>query len=91
MYLLYLSIKFGAGVGIVDDEALMDKTLELNPAKIYLFKDSNRNTRKRCEICSKLTVKTPEWRQWRRSGVFIVNFKHVVDLFLVFPLLTLNK
>ena len=30
MYLLYLSIKFGAGVGIVDDEALMDKTLELN-------------------------------------------------------------
>ena len=24
-----------------------------------------------CEICSKLTIKTPERRQWRRSGVFV--------------------
>ena len=30
------------------------------PANIYLFKDDNRNTRKRCEICSKLAIKTPE-------------------------------
>ena len=29
------------------------------PANIYLFKVNNRNTRKRCEICSKLTIKTP--------------------------------
>ena len=29
-----------------------------NPANIYLFKVNNR--RKRCEICSKLTIKTPE-------------------------------
>ena len=29
---------------------------------------------KKCEICSKLTIKTPERRQLRRSGVFIVNF-----------------
>ena len=28
-----------------------------------LFKVNNRNTRKRCEICSKLTIKTPERRQ----------------------------
>ena len=28
------------------------------PANIYLFKDNNRNSRKRCEICSKLTIKT---------------------------------
>ena len=33
-----------------------------NPAKIYLFKVSNRNTRKRWEICSNLTIKTPERR-----------------------------
>ena len=32
------------------------------PANIYLFKVNNRNTRKRCEICSKLTIKTPERR-----------------------------
>ena len=29
------------------------------PANIYLLKVNNRNTRKRCEICSKLTIKTP--------------------------------
>ena len=33
-----------------------------------------------CEICSKLTVKTPEQRHWRRLGVFIVNFEHVSHL-----------
>ena len=33
-------------------------------AGIYLFKVSNRNTRTRCEICSKLTIKTPERRQF---------------------------
>ena len=31
-----------------------------------------------CEICSKLTVKTPERGHWRPSGVFIVNFEHVI-------------
>ena len=35
------------------------------PAGIYLFKVNNRNTRARCEICSKLTINTPERRQWR--------------------------
>ena len=29
--------------------------------------------------------------QWRRSGVFIVNFEHVSHLVLVFPSLTLSK
>ena len=58
---------------------------------IYLFKFNSRNTRKRCEIFSKLTIKTPERCQWRRSGVFIVNFEHISHLFLVFLLLTLNN
>ena len=31
-----------------------------------------------------LTIKTPERRQWRLSGVFIVNFKHILHLVLVF-------
>ena len=42
---------------------------------IYLFKFNNRNTRKRCEICSKLTIKIPN---------------DVNDVVLVFLLLTLN-
>ena len=49
-----------------------------------------RNTTKRCEICSKLTIKNPEQRQWRHSGV-IVNFEHILHLFLPFLLLALNK
>ena len=33
-----------------------------NTANIYLFKTNNRNTRKRPDICSKLTIKLPERR-----------------------------
>ena len=33
------------------------------PFNIYLFKFNNRNTRKMCENCSKMTIKTPERRQ----------------------------
>ena len=43
---------------------LYKQVLRPYPANIYLFKASNRNTRKRCEICSKLTLKTPERRYW---------------------------
>ena len=41
-------------------------------------------TRKRCKISSKLTIKTHEQRQWRCSGVFIANFEHILNPFLVF-------
>ena len=34
----------------------------------------------RCEICSKLTIKTSKRHQWRRFGVFIVNFEHILHL-----------
>ena len=34
----------------------------------------------RCEICSKLTIKTPKRSQWRRFAVFIVNFEHISHL-----------
>ena len=50
-----------------DDDASHDKALfqfEITyPANIYLFKVNKRNTRKKCEICPKLTIKTPEQRQ----------------------------
>ena len=71
--------------------SLFPKNLLSFPAGIYLLKVNNRNTRTRCEICSKLTINTPERRHWRRSGVFIVNFEHISHLVLVFLLLTLNK
>ena len=47
------------------------------PVNIHLFKANNRNSRKRCEICSKLTIKTPKRRQWPGSDVFTVNFEHI--------------
>ena len=61
------------------------------PIDIYMFKVNNRHTRTRCEICSKLTIKTPERRHWRHSGVFIVNFEHISHFVLVFLLLTLSR
>ena len=48
------------------------------PVGICLLKVNNRNPRTRCEICSKLTIATPERRHWRRSSVSIVNFEHVI-------------
>ena len=49
-------------------------------AGISLFKVNNANTRTRCEICSKLTIKT-----------LLVNFEDISHLVLVFLLLTWNK
>ena len=48
------------------------------------FKVNYRNTRRRCEIYSKLTIKTPERRKWRHSGVFIFNFEYISHFILVF-------
>ena len=61
------------------------------PACNYMLKVNNRNTRTRCGICSRLTIKTPKQHPWRRSGLFIVNFKHISHLVLVFLLLTLSR
>ena len=60
-------------------------------AGIYLLKVNITNIRTRCEICSKLKIKTPEQRQRCRSGVLIDNFEHVSHLALVFLLLNLNR
>ena len=40
------------------------KIYDILSAGIYLLKVNNRNTRTRCEICSKLTIRTPERRYW---------------------------
>ena len=52
------------------------------PAYIHLFKVNEKNTRKRCDICSKLTAKKPT----RIMSLTITN-----PFFLVFLMLTLNK
>ena len=66
---------------------------EINVAtqqNIYLIKFNNRNTRKRLEICSKLTIKTPE----DVIDVVLVSLLLTLNLFytfLVFLLFTLSK
>ena len=68
------------------------KKIEAYPVGIYMLKVNNRNTRARCEICSKLTIKIQDDANghWCRSGIFIVNFEHNSHRVLVFLLLTLS-
>ena len=58
------------------------------PPGNYLFIVTNKNTRRRREICSKLTIKT---ERRLRSGLFVVNFEYISSLVLVFLLLTLSR
>ena len=62
------------------------KLTRWDPGNFYLFKFNNRNTRKRCELSSKLRINTVE----SLFGVFIVDFEHISHSFLVFLLLNLN-
>ena len=59
--------------------------------KKCMFNFNSRTTRKGREIISKLSTKSPRQRRWGRSGVFVVNFEHILHTFLLFLLLTLYK
>ena len=63
----------------------------VDPGDNFMLKINNRNTKTRCEMCSELTLKIPERRHWRRSGVGTVNFELISHLDLVFLLLTLSR
>ena len=65
-------------------EVWMSSERLMYPAGKYTCKVDNRNTRARCEICLKLTIK-------RRFGVFIVNFERISHLVQEFLLLTLSS
>ena len=38
----------------------------------YLFKVNNTNNRTKCELCSELTIETPEQHHWCCCGSFVV-------------------
>ena len=66
---------------VLGDIVKLPYILKGNQASVCLFTRNNKNTRKRCEISSKLTLKIPEQLRWH-CGVFIVNFErisHFVD------------
>ena len=73
------------------DNIICQKCKMHSQSAIVCSKLTIENTRTRCEMSSKLTIKTPERRQWPCSGVFIVNFEDISHLVLVFLLLTLSR
>ena len=56
---------------------------------ITCSKLTKKNTRTRCEICSKLTIKIPERRHRRPSIIFNVKSEHISQLVLVFNTITI--
>ena len=73
------------------DCLLLYKRKMLIPVGNYMFKVTIETLEKRYEICSKLTIKTPKWRQWRRFGVFIVNFEHIPHLCSSFSIVNFEQ
>ena len=49
-------------------------------AGFYLLKVNNRNTRSKCEICSKLIIKTPERRHYA-IGVVLASLLLTLNIF----------
>ena len=74
LFLLDVSIK----QPLIKSHWEMTKEEKYALQNLDLPKVIKRNTRLRYEICSKLTIKTPERHQWHRSGALIVNFEHVI-------------
>ena len=70
LFLNLVNLRDLFGVGTKLKESIFKNNNQINstvttrrcPADNYLFKFNNRNPRKRCEICSKFTIKTPERR-----------------------------
>ena len=54
------------------------------PANIYLLQVRKRNPRNRCKICSKLTIKTQEWRQWGLVVSLLLTLNRFFTLFWLF-------
>ena len=67
-YCIYIYCVYLYGIKIT---LIWISSLRNFPAGNYMFQINNRNTSRRCEICSKLTIKTSE----PCSSVSIVNFE----------------
>ena len=75
-------------------DSLMSYADSIYPAGNYMFKVNNRNSRTRCELCSKLTIKIPERRHDVVLVSLLITLKHISHVVLVFILnivhITLN-
>lgn len=80
----YLKMKIESSWGFKRTKSLFSnccwntrKTTLKYTAKMYLFQVNNRNSWRRCKICSKLTAKTTKQCYWSHSGAFIDNSEHI--------------
>ena len=80
-HVIFLKPNVADFVSIIPFTSVLCSTV---PANIYLLKVNNKNIRKRWEICSKLTIRTPERCHWHCSGGFIINSEYISHLCLVF-------
>ena len=61
------------------EDFCINKLDTLLPAGNYMFKINNRNTRKRYETCSKLTIKTPKrcqttsYKAWKSTSRLLID------------------
>ena len=62
--IFHLKLKKSFASNLISDPHFLEKFLNdyCHPAGNFMFKVNNGNTITRCEICSKLTIKTPERR-----------------------------
>ena len=83
---IFLSYRFTLPTNILASSTLTFKRSLFTglPSLHFLVQSKQLNIAAMCEICSKFTIKNPEWRHWSNSGVFIVNFEQISHITLVF-------
>ena len=69
------------GYGLPKTILILSYAARIYLAGAYLLKVNNGNSRVKCEICSKFTIKTSDRRHWRHSGVLIVNLQQFHTFF----------
>ena len=69
---------------------LLSELSNLPPIRYLPAQSNNKNTKTRCEICSKLTIKTPERHQLNSFQCLYCKLYAHFTTCLVFVLLTLN-
>ena len=88
---MFLMLNLTSNSSICKNNFKLESLFQTAQLTFTCSKSTIETIKKKCEISSKLTIKTLDRRQSRRSGAFNVNFQHISHLFLLFLLLALNK
>ena len=82
---------FGIAFSMFKKQKHLASGFDCFPASNYMIKVDNTNTRRRCEICSKLySWSSPKQHHWCHSSVFVTS-EQISQLVLVFLLLILSR